>query len=164
MRPRCSRAGRGERMRLPALLLAFGLSAAALAAAPQAGPRPDHVPERECLDCHAGQAALWAGSKHARAMQAATPESVLGDFAGARFAGGGEQARFLRRNERFVVAGSNERGEPAELPVSRRRAAGCRPSRSPGIRAGGNGFRCTRRAASRRAATCTGAAATRTGT
>lgn len=118
MRPRCSRAGRGERMRLPALLLAFGLSAAALAAAPQAGPRPDHVPERECLDCHAGQAALWAGSKHARAMQAATPESVLGDFAGARFAGGGEQARFLRRDERFVVAGSNERGEPAELPVS----------------------------------------------
>ena len=50
-------------MRLPALLLACVLMVpAAFAAAPQAGARPDHVADRDCLACHPDQAGAWAES------------------------------------------------------------------------------------------------------
>ena len=105
-------------MRLLACLLAWlpvlGLTASvALATRPQAEARPDHVADRECLTCHAEQARLWTGSKHELAMQAATPETVLADFADARFAGKSEEAHFLRRGDAFHVG-----TQGAEFPVT----------------------------------------------
>lgn len=106
-------------MRPAALLLAFALVLpAALAAGPQAGPRPDHVADGECLACHQAQARAWADSKHRHAMQPATPETVLGDFDGVRFEGGGAQARFLRRGDAFAVATADAGGRTREFPVS----------------------------------------------
>ena len=116
-------------MRLPACLIGLCLMAsAALAAPPQAEARPgadpaaravaDHVADRECVACHADQARLWTGSKHELAMQPATPDTVLGDFADARFAGKGEQVQFLRRGDVFHVATQGADGQTAEFPVT----------------------------------------------
>lgn len=106
-------------MRRAALLFACALAVpAALAAGPQAGPRPDHVADGECLACHQAQAKAWAASKHRHAMQPATPETVLGDFGGVRFAGKDAQAQFLRRGDAFTVATADAEGRTREFPVS----------------------------------------------
>lgn len=106
-------------MRLLACLAALCLTASvALATPPQAEARPDHLADRECLACHAEQARLWTGSKHELAMQPATADSVLGDFADARFAGKGEQAHFLRRGDAFHVATQGADGQHAAFPVT----------------------------------------------
>jgi len=104
--------------RFATLLLTLALAASAAAAAPpQAGSRPDHVADAECLDCHAEQAGAWAGSKHAHAMAPATDKTVLGNFADAHFTGTGERTRFVRRNGQFFVITTDAQGKAAELPV-----------------------------------------------
>ncbi|QID16234.1 tetratricopeptide repeat protein [Nitrogeniibacter mangrovi] len=103
---------------IPRLFALLALSAsAALAAVPQAGTRPDYVPDRECLGCHTAQAGRWADSKHAHAMAQAGPRTVLGDFAAAHFSGPGEQARFVRHDGRYFVVTEDAGGQPAEFPV-----------------------------------------------
>ncbi|KIN89506.1 cytochrome c3 family protein [Thauera sp. SWB20] len=111
-------------MRLPALLLACILMApAAFAAAPQAGARPDHVADRDCLACHPDQADAWAESKHRHAMQPATAQTVLGDFGEAgsgevHFGEGAAAARFYRRGGDFMVAAQGPDGRTQALAVS----------------------------------------------
>ena len=106
-------------MRLAALLLALVLMVpAAFAAAPQAGARPDHVADRDCLACHPDQASAWAESKHRHAMQPATAQTVLGDFGDVRFGEGAAAARFFRRGGDFVVAAQGADGRTQELAAS----------------------------------------------
>ncbi|HMX14812.1 MAG TPA: multiheme c-type cytochrome, partial [Thauera aminoaromatica] len=111
-------------MRLPALLLACVLMVpAAFAAAPQAGARPDHVADRDCLACHPDQADAWAESKHRHAMQPATAQTVLGDFGEAgsgevRFGEGAAAARFFRRGGDFMVAAQGPDGRTQALAAS----------------------------------------------
>ena len=106
-------------MHLAALLLAFVLMVpAAFAAAPQAGARPDHVADRDCLACHPDQASAWAESKHRHAMQPATEQTVLGDFGDVRFGEGAAAARFFRRGGDFVVAAQGADGRTQELAAS----------------------------------------------
>jgi tetratricopeptide (TPR) repeat protein len=71
----------------------------ALAAQPEAG----HIGSRACSACHAEQARHWQASNHARSMQTATAQTVLGDFADARFEQDGQRSRFFRRNGKFWV-------------------------------------------------------------
>ena len=106
-------------MRLPALLLACALMVpAAFAAAPQAGARPDHVADRDCLACHPDQAGAWAQSKHRHAMQPATAQTVLGDFGDVVFGEGGAATRFFRRGGDFVVATPGADGRTQALAAS----------------------------------------------
>jgi predicted CXXCH cytochrome family protein len=106
-------------MRLAALLLALVLMVpAAFAAAPQAGARPDHVADRDCLACHPDQASAWAESKHRHAMQPATAQTVLGDFGDVRFGEGAAAARFFRRGGDFVVAAQGADGRTQALAAS----------------------------------------------
>ncbi|HRP23876.1 cytochrome c3 family protein [Thauera sp.] len=100
-------------------LLAVGPAAATEAdASPRAASLPDHVADGECLACHVEQARLWETSKHRRAMQPATADSVLGDFGGVHFSSGGESAHFFRRGERYFVATQDRSGALAEFPVT----------------------------------------------
>lgn len=101
------------------LLLACLLVApAAFATPPQAGPRPDHVADRECLACHEDEAKAWAGSKHSRAMQPATAQSVLGNFGDVTFQMPDLRARFVRRGHAFAVTTKGPDGREREFPVS----------------------------------------------
>lgn len=106
------------RLRCALVLLAAWGVLAAQAAAPRAESRQDHVADAACIECHSAQTALWAGSKHQRAMQDATPATVLGNFSDARFAGPDGPARFFRRGKDFFVNTVGADGTAHDFPVS----------------------------------------------
>jgi predicted CXXCH cytochrome family protein len=56
-----------------------------------------------CAGCHAGEAALWQGSHHARAMQKATAATVLGDFANVKVQHAGVETVFGHDDTAFTV-------------------------------------------------------------
>src|SRR5215470_3972083 len=76
------------------------------AAAPEAALA--FVGSDACAGCHAAAAAAWRGSQHARAMQVADPNTVLGDFA---------QAEFAVHDGHYVVHAAGPDGAPADFPV-----------------------------------------------
>jgi tetratricopeptide (TPR) repeat protein len=88
-------------------------------AAPPAPPvaAPTLVGSGECASCHSAEHRAWRGSQHARAMQHATPETVLGDFNGTRFAKGGVVSTFTRRDGRFFVRTDGPDGRLADFEV-----------------------------------------------
>ena len=86
----------------------FCLTASLAACGGESGTRaaaspPDFVGSDVCASCHQAEAELWRGSDHDLAMQEATSESVLGDFGGARYEGGGATWTFVRRDGTFVA-------------------------------------------------------------
>ena len=88
------------------------------AAAPQGEERAGYVSDSQCVACHQPQAALWTGSKHERAMQAATPATVRADFNDSLFSGADHRARFFRRGDAFVVRTTGPDGKEADFPVT----------------------------------------------
>ena len=50
---------------------------------------PNYVGTQSCVSCHEAEAAAWKDSHHDLAMDHATPDTVLGDFDGARVTAGG---------------------------------------------------------------------------
>lgn len=70
-----------------------------------------YAPEGSCAGCHQEETLAWRDSDHGWAMREATPDNVLGDFAGARFEEGEVEARFHREAERFLVTLAGP-GEP----------------------------------------------------
>lgn len=62
-----------------------------------------YVDESTCRGCHAEQATAWAPSHHARAMQRATADTVLGDFEDVVHEQDGSSWRFFRRDGLFFV-------------------------------------------------------------
>ena len=70
-----------------------------------------------CRACHAPQFELWQESHHALAMQAATPETVLGDFTGAEFQYFDVTTTFFTRDGKFLVRTDNEVGELEDFTV-----------------------------------------------
>ncbi|MDE2980242.1 MAG: multiheme c-type cytochrome [Gemmatimonadota bacterium] len=64
---------------------------------------PTFVGSDVCASCHSAEAELWRGSHHDLAMQDATPESVLGDFGGVSYEGGGAAWTFVRRDGAFLA-------------------------------------------------------------
>ena len=95
------------------------------AATPPGAPRAHYVADTQCAACHPRQAAAWKDSKHALAMQPATPATVQGDFNDTRFAAPGETARFFRRDSRLFINTIGADGKAADFPVSH--AFGLRP-------------------------------------
>lgn len=105
-----------------ALLVAF---VACGERAPGPGPRAGlqlgearYVGSEACRACHAEAFAEWEHSDHAFAMRHPSPESVLGDFAGAVLEEGGEAWRFERRGEEYWIGVSDRGGESADYPVA----------------------------------------------
>jgi predicted CXXCH cytochrome family protein len=59
----------------------------------------------------------WKGSHHDLAMQAATPQTVLGDFEEATFGGDETGTRFFRRGDRFLIQTPGRDGKQALFEV-----------------------------------------------
>ncbi len=68
-----------------------------------AAAAPGYAGSAACATCHEAESKAWAGSQHARAMQPATPDTVLGDFADATAEHFGSKAKFFRRDGQYVV-------------------------------------------------------------
>jgi Flp pilus assembly protein TadD len=83
------------------------------------GPPPlTYVGARSCAECHVEETRRWRGSHHDLAMQEATPQTVLGDFADAQFTYEGVTTRFHRKDGRFLVRTDGPDGRLAEYPVA----------------------------------------------
>jgi predicted CXXCH cytochrome family protein len=97
------------------------LAVVACSDAPEPETEPagiSYVGREACAECHADEAALWAGSHHDLAMQEATDETVLGDFGGEAFAHRGVTTRYYRDGERFLVETEGPDGVVASFPVT----------------------------------------------
>lgn len=79
---------------------------------------PRYVGSETCQSCHQVEYTDWARSHHYRAMQAATPENVLGDFNNTTFEYGGLQHRFFRDGDKFMVETDNASGELEKFEIS----------------------------------------------
>ena len=79
---------------------------------------PEYVGKEFCVDCHAEQSAAHTGSHHDLAMQPATAETVLGDFADSVFDHHGMRSTFSRRGDEFFVKTENAKGKLEEFEVA----------------------------------------------
>ena len=77
-----------------------------------------YVADAECAGCHRAEFDAWTGSHHDLAMQVATAETVLGDFADAAFTHHGVTSRFFRRGDRFFVNTEGPDGAPADFELT----------------------------------------------
>ncbi len=59
--------------------------------------------ETSCVECHAAAVKAWQGSHHARAMQHASPATVLGSFNGQVLTHAGERTLMARSGDRFLA-------------------------------------------------------------
>jgi Tfp pilus assembly protein PilF len=71
-----------------------------------------------CAGCHAGETARWKESHHARAMQAATAATVLGDFADVTFHHFGVDTTFSRASDKFMVRTDGPDGAPHDYEIA----------------------------------------------
>jgi len=75
------------------------------------------VGSHRCADCHVEEHAAWRGSQHAKAMQHATPETVLGDFDDSTFRYAKVTTTFFRRESKFFVRTDGPDGELTDFEV-----------------------------------------------
>lgn len=77
----------------------------------------EYAGSASCAACHAAQHTAWRDSHHARAMQHATAETVLGNFADAEHLHDGVRSRFYRRDGRYLVETEGPEGRPTEYEI-----------------------------------------------
>jgi len=70
-----------------------------------------------CAGCHADETSAWRSSHHARAMQHATEQTVLGDFTNARFRYAGVESHFFRHDGRWFVRTDGADGRLTEFEI-----------------------------------------------
>jgi predicted CXXCH cytochrome family protein len=110
-----------------------GWGAALVAAATPHGQRPpplqpppsSAVAASTCAECHPAMHRQWAGARHSKMLQPASPVSVLGDFSAGVVSLRGARFTLQRERDRFIVQGPfpgarEERHEVAYTLGSRR--------------------------------------------
>jgi predicted CXXCH cytochrome family protein len=95
--------------------------------APQPSPQPaatrSHAPEPSfvgsaaCAECHRAQTEAWKTSQHARAMQHAGDQTVLGDFNNATFTYNGITSNFFKRDGKYFVRTDGADGKLADFEI-----------------------------------------------
>ena len=98
------------------LLVAMGSTGCSTG--PETAHAPAYVGGQTCAGCHEEAALAWQGSDHDRAMEEATPESVLGDFDDAAFYECGVETRFSREGDRFFIHTQGRDGRTSTFPVA----------------------------------------------
>ena len=76
-----------------------------------------YVGAKSCQSCHEAEFSDWIQSDHHRAMQAATVETVRGDFNDTSFEHFGHSWRFFRKGEEYWVNAEDEKGEPRDFKI-----------------------------------------------
>jgi Flp pilus assembly protein TadD len=79
---------------------------------------PTFVGGAKCASCHPKEADAFRGSDHARAMQPASPETVLGNFEQARVTQRGVASTFSRRDDKYFVRTEGPDGKPGEFEIA----------------------------------------------
>jgi predicted CXXCH cytochrome family protein len=87
------------------------------AAAAAAAEDAEYVTSASCQGCHQKQFEAWTGSHHDRAMQPATKETVLGDFADAGFVKDGEAWKFSRQEGTYIANTLGPDGARADFEI-----------------------------------------------
>ncbi|HEY1434077.1 MAG TPA: tetratricopeptide repeat protein [Thermoanaerobaculia bacterium] len=90
---------------------------------PPASPTPlargaTFVGRGACAGCHAEQERRWKGSHHDLAMQVASEETVLGNFANATFTHFGVTSTFYRKDGKFFAKTDGPDGRLHEYPIA----------------------------------------------
>jgi cytochrome c553 len=105
-----------------AVLLAAGLALVLAVRAGRTAPSSQaaatYVGSERCASCHPDETARWRPSNHARAMQAATEQTVLGDFNGTTLEHRGKTWRFFRKGDKFVVSAEGPDGAMHDYEVA----------------------------------------------
>jgi predicted CXXCH cytochrome family protein len=78
---------------------------------------PGHAGSASCASCHPAQTSAWRASQHARAMEPATPATVLGDFNDQSATHFGSRARFMQKDGRYIVETEGRDGKAAEFKI-----------------------------------------------
>ncbi|NBU24204.1 MAG: hypothetical protein EBS39_00990 [Gammaproteobacteria bacterium] len=91
--------------------------AAKVAATDAAARGASFVGSTACASCHQAERAAWRGSQHARAMQHATADTVLGDFGGATYSRDGVTSTFFKRDGKFFIRTDGPDGKLADFEV-----------------------------------------------
>lgn len=78
----------------------------------------EYVGATACASCHATETKGWQGSQHARAMQHASDQTVLGDFNNARLTHAGITSTFFRRDGKFMVRTDGPDGKLADFEAA----------------------------------------------
>jgi len=116
---------------LPAIVVAAVLLAdwwlclPADATARYLGRPQNETSQKECGRCHQKEMELWQGSDHDRAMELATPETVLGDFDDRQFTHQGTGAnafqgvtsKMFRRGDKFFITTDGHTGAMETFPI-----------------------------------------------
>src|ERR1700742_90605 len=87
--------------------------------APSAPPAasPLIVGSLRCASCHQREHTAWQSSQHARALQPALADTVLGNFKDATFDKDGVISTFRQRGETFFVDTEGPDGKRGEFEV-----------------------------------------------
>jgi predicted CXXCH cytochrome family protein len=84
----------------------------------RAGRHAGFVGAATCAQCHPDETAKWRESDHFRAMETASPATVLGDFGGTSLDAHGVRTTFSRDGDRFRVRTDGPDGRPADFDVA----------------------------------------------
>jgi Flp pilus assembly protein TadD len=79
---------------------------------------PSFVGSAKCAGCHPKETEAFRGSDHARAMQPATDQTVLGSFDQTRTTHQGVTSTFFRRDGKFFVRTDGPDGKPGEFEIT----------------------------------------------
>ncbi len=99
------------------VVLAAVLIALFLARRPPVAPAA-FVGPAACAGCHQQAFTDWQQSHHRHAMEVPDEQSVLGDFADARFDYFGTTTRFFRRDGQYFVETDNASGQPETFRIA----------------------------------------------
>ena len=99
------------------LYLVLSVTSPALALPPGQLDTEGYVGSAVCASCHAVAYQAWQNSHHDLAMQEASAETVLGDFADAKFSYNGRPTRFFRKGEEYWLETDGPDGKPTPYRV-----------------------------------------------
>lgn len=85
---------------------------------PVAQANGGYVGAQSCAECHSAEYRNWQSSQHAKAMQPATEQTVLGDFNKVSFTHAGIASSFFRRDGKFMVRTDGSDGQLQDYEIA----------------------------------------------